>query len=477
MTKPLHALLNSGLMIACLLTLAAPLKPSLKTPLVLTLAIAAQRHAQKQELLVRHYQTGWSTACHAALQESRESLTWLQTYLPAPNPERPKGVLQRIALDGWRELSQGNSPVPNLYRQFQRQYIAFAANKREGKTSAAHYGISLWLDADPSLLLYIFDPNRGMNNDPKFAPTWLGIPELDRLPTNELCTGAFKGKPEDLEPFIDAAIALLDQRINSASRTPSVLVGIDELTNQLPQLDEKSRNRIITKLTTLATQGDKHGIYLWIILHTITKEETCLDRVFLRQFHLVLGVELSQDKTVLSNAPRLLPTQAIAQGQTQYRQSGLPAGFVTSLPIAQGYLPPPPLPDGLKGLERDWGDSPQSKLQFLFDERLDLPEVQAAIQLYRLGQLKTKGGEKPKQQLFRTVWGYPLNGKRKAEQAILNRHLEFLAEAANRNDLDPVTDSPSDNATPIATSIPTDIPTAIAIAEPNGNGHHPIAAI
>jgi hypothetical protein len=433
MTKPLHALINSGLMLGCLVILHSPLKPSLKFPLVLMLGVGAQRQAQKQELLVKHYQQSFQTVAIASLAELQSGLSWLKGYLPEPQTDKPKGTLQRIALDGWRQLAKGNNPVPALYAQFRRQYLVFAANKREGKTSAAHYGLSLWVEAEPDLLVYIFDPNFGMNDDPKFAPTWLGIPELDVIPDSEIRTGAFKGKAEDLEPFIDMAIALLNQRIESRSRNPSVLIGIDELTNLLPQLDEKSRDRVVNKLNTLVTQGDKHGIYLWVILHTITKEETCLDRVFLRQFHLVIGVELSQDRTVLSNAPRLLPARAIAHGQEQYRQNGLRAGFITSLPIAEGFLPPPPLPDGLVGLERDWGNAPESKLQRLFSERVLLQEVQETIQLYRTGQLSTKRGEKPKQQLFRVVWGYPINGQRQAELKILNRYLEQLAAPAETN--------------------------------------------
>jgi hypothetical protein len=427
MTKPLHALINSGLMLGCLVILNSPLKPSLKFPLVLVLGIGAQRQAQKQDLLVKHYQQSFQTVAIASLAELQSGLSWVKGYLPEPQTDKPKGTIQRIALDGWRQLAKGNNPVPALYAQFRRQYLVFAANKREGKTSAAHYGLSLWVEAEPDLLVYIFDPNFGMNDDLKFAPTWLGIPELDAIPDDEIRTGAFRGKAEDLESFIDVAVALLNQRIESRNRSPSVLIGIDELTNLLPQLDEKSRDRVVSKLNTLVTQGDKHGIYLWVILHTITKEETCLDRVFLRQFHLVIGVELSQDRTVLSNAPRLLPAKAIAHGQEQYRQNGIRAGFITSLPIADGFLPPPPLPDGLVGLERDWGNAPESKLQRLFSDRVLLQEVQETIQLYRMGQLSTKRGEKPKQQLFRMVWGYPINGQRQAELKILNRYLEQLA--------------------------------------------------
>jgi hypothetical protein len=431
MSKPLHALINSGLMVACLCVAFSPLKPSPKYFLVAVLAISAQRHAARQELLVKHYSRAFRMAANASLKEAQLGLKWLGKYAPEPTDSKPKGMLQRIALDGWQELTKGNNPVPALYAAFYRQYVAFAANKREGKTSAAHYALSLWLDAEPDLLVYVFDRNRGMNNDPKFAPTWLGIPYLDELPDDDICTGSFKGKAKDLESFVDRATALLEQRGEDLSRTPSVLVIIDELSHLLPELDEKTRDRVILKMNRLATEGDKHGIYLWIILHTITKEETCLDRVFLRQFHLVIGVELSQDRTVLSNSPRLLPPKAIAYGQEQYRLQGLRAGFITSLPVADGFLPAPPLPEGLVGLERDWGDSSQSKLQALFAERVQMPEVIEVIRLYRLGQMPK--GEKPKHQLFRAVWGYPLNGQRQTELRILNSHLQQLATATAAN--------------------------------------------
>jgi hypothetical protein len=235
----------------------------------------------------------------------------------------------------------------------------------------------------------------------------------------------------DLEAFLNPAIALLDQRSENLSRTPPALVIVDELSHQLRELDEKTRERVVVKLDKLATQGDKHGIYVWIILHTITKEESFLDRVFLRQFHLMIGVELSQDRTVLSNAPRILPPAAIVRGQEQYRLHGLRAGFVTSLPVADGFLPAPPLPNGLVGLERDWGESPASRLQTVFAERVQSREAQEAISLYRTGQLPK--GEKPKNQLFRAIWGYPLNGQRQAELKILNRYLEQLTAAVPQN--------------------------------------------
>jgi hypothetical protein len=293
MSKSLHALVNSGLIVACLCVFYSPLKPSLKFPLVLYFGVGAQRHAARQALLVKHYQQALRTAANASLSECQLGVNWLKGYFPEPTDSKPKGMLQRIALDGWKELAHSNNPVPALYAAFRRQYIAFAANKREGKTSAAHYGLSLWMDAEQDLLVYVFDPNRGMNDDPTFAPTWLGIPELDELPDDDIRTGSFKGKAKDLEAFLDRAIALLEQRSENSSRTPAALVIVDELTHQLRELDEKTRERVVVKLNKLATEGDKHGIYLWIILHTITKEETFLDRVFLRQFHLIIGVELS----------------------------------------------------------------------------------------------------------------------------------------------------------------------------------------
>lgn len=428
--RNLHAVINLGLLTAALVLVVSPLRPVVKLAIVGSLTVAAQRHAQKQELLVRDYQAASAQVSHAVTGEIQSAVNWVQRYFPELQG-KPKNRIQRIAMDAYRELLKAPTSPIALYAKLARQSVIFVGNPREGKSVAAHYALSVWLDEQPDLIPYVFDPALGVNDSAAFRSNWLGIPRLTSCP-KDVQTGVFKGSARQLRDFLEPAYLLFQCRereeINGAA---PVVVIVDELSNKLNELSEQEIEPIAQIIQALAGQAPKYNIWFWGILHTTTKDEMGLPRQAIRHCAAVMGVEANQDKSQLNNLPRTIPPGAVEYGQQQYRlRGGKPAGFVTSVPVENGYLPPPPL-SGLDELLRDWqSDDGQTQLELEFAQRLELPEVQAAIEQYQAGLLKDESGkEKPKQYLFRLVWAIPYRGDRAAHRAILDRYLDTLKQA------------------------------------------------
>lgn len=263
--------------------------------------------------------------------------------------------LHEFHLDEWREESGlGEMSTEAKYALCQGKSMIFAGNPREGKTVAAHYALYQWAKSDPDLVVYANDMHLGMNNDPKFASNWIGIPRVDEIP-KDVRTCVVKSTPRMLERFLKPVRDLLQYRKQHNVNNPHVVVAIDEFTNQLDALDEKEVESIVKTFAEIATEAPKYGINFWLILHSLTKDDLGgLSRKVLRAAHVVMGAEMTQDRIQVSNCPRSLPQDSVDFAQSLYRQVGLPAGFATSLPIPDGYLPPPPLENGLQDLILDW---------------------------------------------------------------------------------------------------------------------------
>lgn len=282
---------------------------------------------------------------------------------PPPQPvmeagKPTEGHLHELNLDEWREANGLNAQTcEQLYGQCIAKSILFAGNPREGKTVAAHYALRQWVDTDPSLVIFAFDKHLGMNNDARFGSNWLGIPKVEGIPNN-VSTCVVKAGSHQLERFLRRVEELLAYRLQTETREPAVVVVIDEFTNLLEALSEEEVEAIVKIFGQIATEAPKYGINFWLILHSLTKEEIGIPRKVLRACHVVMGAEMSQDRIQVSNCPRTIPTTAIDHGQSVYRElGGLPAGFVTSLPVPNGYLPVPNLPNGLAELIVDWKDA------------------------------------------------------------------------------------------------------------------------
>ncbi|MEP0911784.1 hypothetical protein NDI45_12760 [Leptolyngbya sp. GB1-A1] len=440
--RTLHAQVNLALVTAALVLIVAPMRPVLKMAIVGTLTLAAQRHAQKQELLVRDYQTAVAVAGNAVSSELNGFANWLKGHFPELEG-KPKNRIQKICLDGYRELLKAPSNPIAKYAKLARQSLIFVGNPREGKSVAAHYALSAWVDEDPDLILYVFDPALGVNDSPRFRSNWLGIPRLTTCP-KDVQTGVFKGSAKQLRDFLEPAYLLFQGREREEVNYPPVAMVVDELSNKLNELSEKEIEPIAQMIQALAGQAPKYGIFFWGILHTTTKEEMGLPRQTIRHCAAVMGVEAAQDKSQLSNLPRTIPPGAISFGQQQYRlRGGNPAGFVTSIPIENGYLPVPPL-EGLDELLRDWvTEDGQTQLEIEFAQRLELPEVQEAIELYLSGLLKDPSEkEEPKKYLFRLIWDIPYRGDRTEHRAILDRYLEAQKNAQTNGHAEPVEVNP-----------------------------------
>jgi hypothetical protein len=243
--------------------------------------------------------------------------------------------------------------VSALYAATIKKHIIWTGNTGEGKTAAAHYALYQWAQADPMLVIFWFDAHLGMGRNEQFRSNWLGIPKLETMPKG-VQTGAYKGEAKDLERFLGRVETLISYRKKHEINEPQVLVGIDEFTNLLGQLSEDECERISGILSVVGTEAQKYGVCLWFLLHSLTKDEVGIDRKVLRQCHIIMGVEMTQDRIQVSNSPRKISEEAIAYGQSVYRdQGGLPAGFATSLPIPNGYLPVAPV-DDLRSLILEW---------------------------------------------------------------------------------------------------------------------------
>ncbi|HEY9695909.1 MAG TPA: hypothetical protein V6D10_01370 [Trichocoleus sp.] len=439
----LHATVNIGLLAAALALMVSPMRPVLKMAIVGSLTLAAQRHAQKQELLVRDYQAAAALAGNAITTEIQSATSWLQSYFPELQG-KPKNRVQRIVMDAYRELLKAPTSPIALYAKLARQSVVFVGNPREGKSVAAHYALSVWVDEQPDLIPYIFDPAYGVNDNPKFRSNWLGIPRVMTCP-KDVQTCVFKGTAKQLYNFLEPAYLLFQYREQEAiSDGPPVVVLIDELSNKLNELEEEQIKPIAKIIQALAGQAPKYGIFFWGILHTTTKDEMGLPRQAIRHCASVMGVEASQDKSQLNNIPRSIPDAAVQYGQEQYRlRGGKPAGFVTSVPVENGYLPPPPL-SGLDELLRDWmTDDGQTQLEIEFAQRLELDEVQQSIELYQAGLLKDPTEkEEPKKYLFRLVWGIPYRGDRTEHRALLDAYLEQQKQAQTNGHHEPAEVNP-----------------------------------
>ncbi|MBD3882141.1 hypothetical protein IFO70_10260 [Phormidium tenue FACHB-886] len=305
-------------------------------------------------------QAGVSALALQEIQFARQVMGMVEQPLAEIQSEVVRAQAQELNLDEWREANGGGEATPEeLYANCQKRSMIWAGNPREGKTVAAHFALWLWAKADPKLVIFAFDKHFGMNNDLKFASNWVGVPLLEEVPKN-VQTCVVKKSAKDLEKFLRKVQELLTYRIQNNINTPHVVVPIDEFTNLLESLDEKEVESIVKIFAEIATEAPKYGIYFWLILHSLTKEEIGIPRKVLRACHVVMGCEMTQDTVQVRNCPRSLPQEAVDYGQSVYRERGLPAGFVTSLPIPQGYLPPPNLPNGLADLKIDWAGSVQT---------------------------------------------------------------------------------------------------------------------
>jgi hypothetical protein len=239
-----------------------------------------------------------------------------------------------------------------LYAKCAKEHCVFAANSQEGKTVAAHYALYQWATAEPNLVLYVFDSHYGNGSTPEFRSNWLGIPLMQSVP-KAVQSGIFKGDAKDLNQFLLRVRELFEYRKKNNINYPPVVVGVDEFTNQLEELDDDEREEVNKTLNKLATEAKKFGIYFWLMMHTLTLEEMGIKRKALRQAHIIMGAEMTQDKIQMKLSPRTIPDSAAEYAQSIYRQVGRPAGFATSLPVDMGYLPTPPI-NGLEELRLNW---------------------------------------------------------------------------------------------------------------------------
>lgn len=234
------------------------------------------------------------------------------------------------------------------YRKLYRQSVVFCGKSGEAKTAAAHYWQYCWIKEaiqrkEPLPIMYWFDPHYGAGRNPGYESSWLGIPELKRIPI-DVATGVFKGSPYDIEDWLTPVWNLYVVRQRTHENQPAVIFGIDELTKQLPLLESTQAQRIKDRLGSLTTGAQKFGIFFAACVHDLTEKETKVPKVVYGQCEIVMGCSMSQDSQQKQNSPALLRDEAIELASMMLAQKGKPAGYITSYDaIADNYLPLPPL--------------------------------------------------------------------------------------------------------------------------------------
>jgi hypothetical protein len=279
-----------------------------------------------------------------------------------PKPPQEKQSPKLVALTAEGSEDNGSELVETIgaYAQCKRQLMMFVGNQGEGKTNACHFALYSWLaTATPEdfPIIYVFDPHYGSGRDPRYRSTWLGIPRVTEVPKSVL-TVAFHGEPEQLEQWLMPVMRLYRHRkangIDLINGARPVVVLVDELTNHLNLIDEAKAKAIAKKLAELGTGAPKFGIYFWGIVHDLAQSATQIPRTLYRQCEIVMGAGMVQDHTQVSNSPKAISRHTVEVATVARRNTtpGIPAGYATSLPVPDGFLPPAPLTN--QEMELEW---------------------------------------------------------------------------------------------------------------------------
>jgi hypothetical protein len=281
---------------------------------------------------------------------------------PPRQPPPPRENVPILALvDPDSEDTGGDfAEVIDWYSQCKRQLMMFVGNQGEGKTNAAHFALYSWLataTAEEFPIIYIFDPHYGAGRDPKYRSTWLGIPRQTEVP-KAVSTSVFQGEAEDMEAWLKPLVRLYKHRkankIDIISGARPVVVLVDELTNHLNLMDEVKAKSVAKILAELGTGAPKFGIYFWGIVHDLAQSATQIPRTLYRQCEIVMGAGMCQDHTQVTNSPKSISKHTVEYATAVRRNTtpGIPAGYATSLPVPDGFLPPSPLSN--KEMELEW---------------------------------------------------------------------------------------------------------------------------
>lgn len=281
---------------------------------------------------------------------------------PPKPPPPPKEPLPLVALtaEGSEESGGELAEIIAWYSECKRQHMMFVGNQGEGKTNACHFALYSWLATatpDDFPIIYVFDPHYGSGRDPRYASTWLGIPKADEVPKT-VSTCVFHGEPDDLEAWFRPIMRLYKHRkineIDISRGARPVIIVIDELTNHLGIMNDAKAKAVIQVLKELATGAPKFGFSFWGIVHDLAESNTAIPRTLYRQCHIVMGAGMSQDTAQVSCSPKKFSSHTLEYAAVVSRNTPpkTPAGYVTSLPVPDGFLPPAPLTN--KEMELQW---------------------------------------------------------------------------------------------------------------------------
>ena len=281
---------------------------------------------------------------------------------PPKPPPPPRSSPQLIALTAEGSEDDGGelAEIISWYAECKRQHMMFVGNQGEGKTNACHFALYSWLaTATPEdfPIIYVFDPHYGAGRDPRYASTWLGIPKVDEAPKT-VSTCVFHGEPDDLEAWMRPIMRLYKHRktngIDISRGARPVIIVIDELTNHLGVMNDAKAKAVIKNMKEMATGAPKFGFSFWGVVHDLAESNTMVPRTLYRQCHIVMGAGMSQDTAQVNCSPRKFSSHTLEYAAVASRNTPpkTPAGYATSLPVPDGFLPPAPLTN--KEMELQW---------------------------------------------------------------------------------------------------------------------------
>lgn len=275
--------------------------------------------------------------------------------------------------------------VGQIYDNVIKKNVFWLGGQGDSKTVSSHFGLYRWLkksieQTDPEvkpLVVMVFDPHQGKNNDPNYASIWHGLPVATQLPTH-IQSCVFKGDGAELLAFLRLFDQELRDRKNGVSNCDFDILAIcEEFGSTARNTDDQTMKSIADILGKLGTETRKFGINYWLIAHSCTQKELKIDRTTLRNCVAAVGYGVLTDSSQIANLPQQLVDTGIAEVTARRAGGQHPAGLATSM-FEAPYLPISPL----NTLEmRDLLNPPQKPQQAPSSPEIDPERQQFAIAL------------------------------------------------------------------------------------------------
>ena len=180
---------------------------------------------------------------------------------------------------------------------------------------------------------------------------WCNLPNLQRVPTDELKPGFIYADPDDFPGALLDAVTLLHQQFQARkhdgiawkaepSQNPLYLLIIDEIQDYIEAMGESQVNDLILKLNPILRGGSKFGVGFWAIGHDFVQRKANDPHpisvgALKNMIHLV-GLDELKTRARLSGRGAADAVTAMEQREFE----GLPTGLYSA---RGGYIVPAPI--------------------------------------------------------------------------------------------------------------------------------------